>query len=396
MLIRLVRPTLLNARILPASKYLVGSFHSLRVIVAFAIAGCCSLSDSLVANEPSLQEGEKKLPAKPFDLPKPADPKHTKVKDIDLTEQDEDELKLLARELAKEEDWKSAKLVQQYIVFKHKDGQYDLACYHFQCKEIDEGLYWLQVAATEEGVDTDWASKDADLTSMRADPRWKKVKPFLVECGEYWKTSKGVTLLSLPANYKSGTEVPALVWLHGYGSSPHGLASGETGQVIADRLNAAVIGVSATNPAGKKSFVWAEELEADFARINRAVEEVSDRVKVAPGKLVALGFSQGGMVAATVAAGKPDKFAGAIILSPGGKNIQVKFKPNKTLHAKQHYFLSVGKGELGNAMIASMFARQLKTLGAKVESRVVKEQDDHTLPPDFIEKIPEWFKTMTK
>ena len=82
-------------------------------------------------------------------------------------------------------------------------------------------------------------------------------------------------------------------------------------------LNVAVVGVSGTLARGQQTFVWAVDAERDAQRVRNALAEVSDRVTVKPGHVIALGFSQGAQVGLEIAVRNPEEYAGAIALSPG-------------------------------------------------------------------------------
>lgn len=97
---------------------------------------------------------------------------------------------------------------------------------------------------------------------------------------------------------------------------PEDFAAGEEYKMLANQLQIAVLAVSAAEPLGMNSFVWKERFEDDWKHISAVLESVKTKV-IPKGKLVALGFSQGGQLSAELAASHPDKFAGAIVLSPG-------------------------------------------------------------------------------
>lgn len=123
-----------------------------------------------------------------------------------------------------------------------------------------------------------------------------------------------------------GTEglLPTVIALHGYGS--HAMDLVGLHPMLADgRL--LVLCPQATHriEAGAFSFSWSgkpEDLRANPIEIARAatevlafVEEALERYPIDPQRLVLLGFSQGGGVAAHAALAAPERFAGLVLLA---------------------------------------------------------------------------------
>ena len=73
-------------------------------------------------------------------------------------------------------------------------------------------LYWLQIAAMEDGVDPGSAEKDVDLAILRTDPRWKQVVIYFEQCATYWESkSELATILMLPKGYDGQTPLTTIV-----------------------------------------------------------------------------------------------------------------------------------------------------------------------------------------
>ena len=198
--------------------------------------------------------GEKPVP--PLRLPAP-DPMPSKVDGKDLPKMEEDELFARTMQAMGKADYKKAAAHQYWYVQKSKTGQYNLACFLAQIKEVNAAFYWLQLAAIEEGVDTQHAQRDEDLVSLRSDPRWPEVRRYLQDCNLYFETA-GIsrTVLILPKKYDKSQAIPAVLWLHGLGSRPEDFVNEETCQDFADESNVAIVGVSGTKTRGPRSFVW--------------------------------------------------------------------------------------------------------------------------------------------
>jgi len=260
----------------------------------------------------------------PGELPVPAlslippTPPGAKFGETDLTTLDPHALRGAADHFYRQCRFRHALQFQFQAVAKDQNGQYNLACYYARAGDVPAALYWLQDAGREEGVDVGHATRDEDLIEVRKDPRWPTLRTYLRKCERYWEASGySETSLVAPQNVAPGTPIPVFIGLHGFGSSAHEFVSPERYQALADQMGAAVLGVSGTNCRGKHSFVWSEDATKDLARVDAALREVAGQLTPAQGQIVLFGFSQGGMVSAELAARDPQRFAGAILLSPG-------------------------------------------------------------------------------
>jgi predicted esterase len=309
---------------------------------------------------------------------------------------EEDELLGRANQAMGKADYNRAATFQYWYVQKSKTGQYNLACFLARIGKTDPAFYWLQQAAMEEGVDTPQAEVDEDLDSLRSDPRWAKVRQYLEDCNRYYESNplRRTTLL-VPKNYKKGTPIPVVLWLHGLGSNPENFVSSDN-QVYADRMNVALVGVSGTKSRGPRSFVWAEDPEQDAKRLKEALAEVSDRVTVKQGHVITFGFSQGAQVGLDVAVRDPEVYAGSIVLSPGAVPHLEGLTPSALL-AKRGFVVSCGaKEHPGNVGLTQRDARWLRKAQAQVIEKLYPGVEAHSFPRDFEKSFPEWVQFILK
>ena len=297
-----------------------------------------------------------------------------------------------ANQAMAKEDYPRAAAFQYWYVQKSKTGQYNLACFLAQVGQTDAAFYWLQLAAIQEGVDTQHAQRDPDLTSLRNDPRWGQVRQYLADCNRYFESAPVArTALVLPKGYRKGAPIPAVLWLHGLGSRPEGFVNPGC-QEYADRLNVALIGVSGTRARGPRSFVWAEDPEKDARRLRDALAEVSDRVTVKKGHVITFGFSQGAQVGLEVAVRYPEEYAGSIVLSPGAQPHLDDVRPSPAL-GRRGFVLSCGAEEHpGNVRLTALDADWLRRAKARVIHKAYPGVSAHSFPEDFDERFPEWVK----
>ena len=309
---------------------------------------------------------------------------------------DADELLTLANKAASQKVYMVAAASQYWYVETTKNGQYNLACYLARQNQIDAALYWLQLAAIDEGVDVEMAQSDEDLGALRKDPRWGQVLQYIQACNKHFETAQlSRTILILPENYQKPTPLVAVVWLHGYGSRPEDFVNDGIQEYV-NELNIALIGVSGTRATGPRSFVWAEDVEKDALRIRGAIKEVSDRVTIEPGRVITLGFSQGAQVGLEVAVRYPEEFAGSVVLSPGAEPQLNSLKPSPLL-ASRGYVLSCGGQERpGNVLLTASDADWLRRAEAKIIHEPYPGVSAHALPQDFYERFPEWLTFILK
>jgi predicted esterase len=199
----------------------------------------------------------------------------------------------------------------------------------------------------------------------------------------------------LPKGYQKGTPIPAVLWLHGMGSRPEDFANDDA-QSYADELKIAIIGVSGTKARGPRSFVWAEDIEADAKRLREAIAEASEKVTLQKGNLITLGFSQGAQMGLEVAVKYPEDYAGAIVLSPGASSHLSELSPSPLL-SQRGYVLCCGAQEHpGNVSLTSADANWLRRAKAQVIHKAYPGVSAHTFPQDFDERFPEWIKFILK
>ena len=123
------------------------------------------------------------------------------------------------------------------------------------------------------------------------------------------------------------------------------------------------------------------------------LKEVSDRLTVKEGAVIAFGFSQGAQAAAEVAIRYPQKYAGAIILLPGGL-------PRPQASAFQP--LPGGPPGIHRRLWGRRSARQRGVYrrvrpagqggGARVQHKPYPGMTQHTLPPDYWDVLPNWIR----
>jgi predicted esterase len=147
-------------------------------------------------------------------------------------------------------------------------------------------------------------------------------------------------------------------------------------------------------PLGPHRFKWAETVDEDDARVRAALDAVADRVIRSEGRVVLMGFSQGGQMAAALAARHPDAYAGAIVMSPGTvSELALEHIEGKRRLDDRRFVVVVGAEEHpGNVAVAAADANQLRTAGADVLHKAYAGMRTHAFPPDFDDALPHWVR----
>ncbi len=204
-------------------------------------------------------------------------------------------------------------------------------------------------------------------------------------------------LVILPKDHKPENPIPVAIWLHGYGWNPSELSVFEEDyQERADELGIAFVGISATAARDEGGYEWAENTATDYRYIKSVLEANQSRITPEWPRVTLFGFSQGAKVAGDIAGNHPDKFAGAVLMSPGGKKNSPDLPDAIT---KNHQFLKifcfVGAGEAsGNVSLTKKYVREFKRLGATVVHKEYEGIEDHTTPPDYEKNLTNWLSTI--
>jgi predicted esterase len=328
-------------------------------------------------------------PAPRPNLPAAVDPP-SDFEGNDLRLVDPDELASAANTYYQDGQPREAARLLHYAV---KDGvpqQDNRACYNALAGHVEAALYWLKVAALDEGVDASWARQDSDLAGLRRDTRWTQLAAYLDACNAYWASSGHVaTSLVVPGGYEVGTPIGLVVGLHGLGADPERLVD-EDWRELADATGRAIVAVSGTRPTGKHSFAWAEDRERGHQHIQQVLATLSDRVTIDPKDVVLFGFSQGAQMGFEVAMAHPESYRGSLVMSPDGRmrTINEGLAP-KAENASQHFVLTCGAAEApGNVAFTGENAEFARAAGAGVEMKLYEGMSRHSFPPDFFEQFP--------
>ncbi|MBK8092907.1 MAG: hypothetical protein IPK32_13210 [Verrucomicrobiaceae bacterium] len=295
----------------------------------------------------------------------------------------------------------NVKLALQYLYWaiERKPETYgygELATYFALSNAPNTAIHWLQRAAWAEGVEPGLVEKEPIFNAVVADARWPKIREFLIESRQAWLQSRHHTdILILPKDYKTGTQLPFVLLMHGQGGTPERMIPRAdlkpSAQALADQFQIALLFISGTQPMAKYSFGWTNDLDADYIHVMQALDRVKDRATPKNDRLIHVGFSRGGQVGIELAVRHTNQFLASCVFCPGtvaGCRLdQVHPKPNL---AGKHYLILNGAGEDALChQVADQNVQFVKQCGAKVQYVDVPNLG-HSMPSNWTEMLQSW------
>lgn len=264
--------------------------------------------------------------------------------------------------VVKETGWsqeQAAQKVRQFLAAKNSDHEkievmtwwaqraersdflFDLAARCAKAGQRDAAIYWLQRAAREDVCDVADLSVDERFIDLKKDKRWTPLLEFLRACEARWQeTSFYRDVLTLPERYDGKSEIPLVIGLHGYGSVPEDF-TGADFQKICNEQNIAFLGVSGRRPLGRHAFMWTESFEKDREHVENAIMRSHQHLKIASKRMLVIGFSQGGQLAAELAAFQPQQYRGCLSMSPGSRyasGLIERLRSQSSLVGQRYFF----------------------------------------------------------
>ncbi|KIN63282.1 putative polyhydroxybutyrate depolymerase [Sulfitobacter noctilucicola] len=124
--------------------------------------------------------------------------------------------------------------------------------------------------------------------------------------------------IALPEGHDGSTPVPALIWSHGYRGSAAGVMRNSSMRRMLSDAGIALIAAQGVNgtwdlPYGPRTYD--SDGSAEFAYFDAVIADVTANQNIDPDRIIAAGFSAGGMMVWNLACARPETFAGFIPLS---------------------------------------------------------------------------------
>lgn len=124
--------------------------------------------------------------------------------------------------------------------------------------------------------------------------------------------------IAMPHGHDGTTPVPALVWSHGYRGSAQGvMKNGSMRRMLSDAGFAliAMHGINGSWNLPNGPGTMDSDGSAEFAYFDDVIADATANQPIDPDRIIAAGFSAGGMMVWNLACSHPEKFAGFIPIS---------------------------------------------------------------------------------
>ncbi|MEM6888490.1 MAG: prolyl oligopeptidase family serine peptidase [Pseudomonadota bacterium] len=119
--------------------------------------------------------------------------------------------------------------------------------------------------------------------------------------------------IAMPADHDGETAVPAMVYSHGYRGSAKGVMQNKSLRGLASDLGVALIAVKSVGPGWdlpNNPREMSSTGERELAYFDAVLEHAAENFRVDSDRLLATGFSGGGMMVWTLICSRSDSFAG--------------------------------------------------------------------------------------
>jgi predicted esterase len=295
---------------------------------------------------------------------------------------------LMAR-AEKLEDTDTLQAIAVYLAATREDPKQMLAPYQVAALFARRGDDKLALRFLQEADDRGmWfgplLAGDEDFSDLRETATYKAV---LASAQQRYKTIApgkvgAISVLNPSADIPAPKACrPVVVWLHGYGINGE---LDESYQPLAD-TGAIILGINGTEMINAvDSFRWiGPGFEGTHQTVQNGLKQLEAQQCIDRKHVYLMGFSQGSQHAGALLAQHPDDYAGALLLSPGGR------QPTPTVskaHGKRVFVINGKMEGSGNQQMATDF-RKLFSDGNEVKSRT--HEGGHSFPDDWSTSLPQ-------
>lgn len=177
--------------------------------------------------------------------------------------------------------------------------------------------------------------------------------------------------IAMPEGHDGTTPVGALVWSHGYRGSANGVMRNRSLRRMVSEAGLALIGAQGVNgswdlPYGPSTFDSTGR--AEFAYFDAVLADATSKFAIDPDRIIASGFSAGGMMTWYLACSQPEKYAGFIPMAgtfwlkapetcaaPISSIVHIHGDADRTVPLKGRKIRETKQGEVAEAL--DMYAR---------------------------------------
>jgi pimeloyl-ACP methyl ester carboxylesterase len=196
-------------------------------------------------------------------------------------------------------------------------------------------------------------------------------------------------MIFLPKGFDRSKPTPVIVNLYFLDHRPDQFC-GRPAQELANSVGVPIICVSDARPIERYPGPWGEDPAAAAKRIEAVLGEVADRVTVVPEGVIALGFSTGAILALELACRHPERYAGAIAISPFGVAPLDTVETEPKLRGRRFLLATdADPSDLDTRNIQEC-REQLDRAGVDVRHEKMDDQFGRKFTPAFDRKLAGW------
>lgn len=260
-------------------------------------------------------------------------------------------------------------------------NQYNLACCYALSGDKENALRMVEKAAAEGFADDGLMASDPDFESVRTEADFKKalehVKANSNKAFEEFKkrADSAVVETVLPEGLDTSKPAPVIIALHGFGGNAKELVGAWKNAAAA--IGAILIVPQAPNATGP-GFEWGNMRQAEFLTL-KVLDDAARKHKIDESRIILSGFSQGGMMAYSIAFKNPKRFRGVIPVA-AVYNAGMATSAGSAKNEAPRFFIMVGDRD--NVFEANQRAdRDLEAAGIPHQLKVYKDLG-HAFPND--------------
>jgi predicted esterase len=258
---------------------------------------------------------------------------------------------------------------------------YNLACLHCLAGRDAETYQWLESALERGFTDVSIIEGDKDFARIRAQEKFQAIVKQVVRNFELEREAirqlfeEHPPRVVVPPEHDPKKPTGVLISLHGYGGRA-------TGYPLYWRSAAAKHGLILAAPQavhrveGTVGYAWGDLYETEYL-MDLTLEALKDQFKVDETKIIISGFSQGGFLAAALAARNPERYFGSIPMA-GPHYTGVEIPKKRPFADTPRFYFMVGSSDRLKPD-AEQASKHFKKLGYDVAYHVF-ESAGHTYP----------------
>ncbi|GHB13301.1 alpha/beta hydrolase [Shewanella indica] len=246
----------------------------------------------------------------------------------------------------------------------------------------DQAIEMLQLADSRGLWQQIMLEEDDELNAIRDSDEYRAVLEKVKRRYPQHAKDAGTAYIHHPHGTAPEGGWPVLVWLSGYGTE--GSNSTHMAELLTSE-RAIFIGINGTEKLNEHSFRWATtETESSHRAVQQALALAAKTSPVNKQKVALMGFSQGALHSAHLLAKHPNDYVGALLLSAGGMQTELK----TSAPAGKRLVISYGEQEHSSNLALDKQLEQFFSLDNQLQLK--PHQGGHFFDDAWQQKYPDY------